>query len=474
MSTASGPTYDLIVIGGGVVGLACLRAATLKGWKCALVESEIDLLTQASGGNSGIVCTGVDAAAGTLERALIRDSISEFRSYCQTHNVPIRPCGSLVCLFPWDVDGSSGSADTDGTDANETEHTNETNNTDHISLLDNVLGESHIAGDSDAKLIVNRKILQEMEGNVSPNLLGAVHIPGEMVVDSWVYSISLAVHALENGADIYRNFRVDSISRCEKDDGACDERLWTVGQRDENKSSDIPLMLRGKAVVNATGSWSDAIEKSAHGVSPWVTKPRRGQYRVYDSDTQTQISHPLQPIPSQRTKGIFVFSTLHNHLVVGPTALDQSSRTDRSIDPEVAQQLDDHIRKVIPHIDTEASYVGDYVGIRPGTDCRDYQIHLNPQKRWIAVAGIRSTGLTASLGIGNYVVRLLRAVLEDPPRSNSNKITQTTRMPTMEQLANDYVTHGDGCCAINGRRYRVTHPLTKWGFESVMSRSQTE
>jgi glycerol-3-phosphate dehydrogenase len=264
------------------------------------------------------------------------------------------------------------------------------------------------------------------------------------------------------------------MSRNEKDDDSCDERLWIIGRKDENKSSDIPLMLRGKALVNATGSWSDVIEKSAHGASQWVTKPRRGQYRVYDSDTRTQILHPLQPIPSQRTKGIFVFSTLHNHLVVGPTALDQSSRTDRSIDPEVARQLDDHIRKVIPHINTEASYVGDYVGIRPGTDCRDYQIHLSPRKRWIAVAGIRSTGLSASLGIGNYVVRLLRAVLEDPPRSDSNKIIQTTRMPTLEQLANDYITHGDGCCAINGRRYRVTHPLTKWGFESVMSRSQTE
>jgi glycerol-3-phosphate dehydrogenase len=149
-----------------------------------LVEGEPDLLTQASGGNSGIVCTGVDAAAGTLERALIRDSISEFRSYCQTHNVLIRPCGSLVCLFPWDVDVSSGSANS--ADANETEKTNETNADNHIFLLDNVLEESHIAGDSDAKLIANREILLEIEGNVSPSLLGAVHIPGEMVVDSWV------------------------------------------------------------------------------------------------------------------------------------------------------------------------------------------------------------------------------------------------------------------------------------------------
>jgi glycerol-3-phosphate dehydrogenase len=51
--------YDLLVVGGGVVGLAVLRAATLEGWKCALVEQEPDLLSWASGSNSGIACTGV-------------------------------------------------------------------------------------------------------------------------------------------------------------------------------------------------------------------------------------------------------------------------------------------------------------------------------------------------------------------------------------------------------------------------------
>ena len=127
--TNSSLSYDLIVIGGGVVGLACLRAATLKGWKCALVEAEPDLLSHASGGNSGIVCTGVDAASGTLERALIRDSISEFRSYCADHNIPINPCGSLVCLFPWDIpSGNDGGSK-------------------HVTLLDHVLQESHVAGD---------------------------------------------------------------------------------------------------------------------------------------------------------------------------------------------------------------------------------------------------------------------------------------------------------------------------------------
>lgn len=457
-----GSTYDLIVIGGGVVGLACLRAATLKGWKCALVEAEADLLSHASGGNSGIVCTGVDAAAGTLERALIRDSISGFRSYCKTHNIVIRPCGSLVCLFPWDISSRSADESDNGhkIDANP------------ISLLDLVLEESHVAGDSDAKLYATgHEILEEKEKNLSPSLLGAVHIPGEMVVDSWVYSISLAADALANGAKIYTNFRADQTWMEENGE----KTIWNIKRSNgDQPEHQIPFMLRSRAVVNAAGNWCDSVEASTHGSARWVSKPRRGQYRVYKSDSQTQIRHPLQPIPSQRTKGIFVFSSIHNHLVVGPTAMDQPSKTDRSVDPEVSRQLDDHIRRVIPGIDTEASYVGDYVGIRPGTDHRDYQIHLNAKKNWIAVAGIRSTGLTASLGIGNYVKRLLSTVLEDPPSSKIEKNVVTTQMPTFEQLADDYRTHGDGCCEINGRRFRVTHPLTKFGLESLVLTSDAK
>ena len=60
--------YDLLIIGGGVIGLAVLRAATLAGYKCVLVEQEPQLCSWASGSNSGIACTGVDAAPGTLER----------------------------------------------------------------------------------------------------------------------------------------------------------------------------------------------------------------------------------------------------------------------------------------------------------------------------------------------------------------------------------------------------------------------
>ena len=264
--------YDLIIVGGGVVGLAILRAASIQGYNCVLVEANADLLSSASGSNSGIACTGVDASPGTLERALIRDSISQLRPYLKEHNIPNRPCGSLVCLWPWD----------------------EANN--NLSV---VLAESHDAGDSNAQLLTADQV-KTYEPNIASSCKGACHIPGEIVVDPWLYSVSLAVHARENGGTIITNFEVDP------DSALFQNGIWTIFKKGGTAES-----VKGKAIVNAAGIWADVFQEKVFGNSKWNAKPRRGQYRIYDMCDNTFITHPIQPIPSQFTKGIFIFSTIY-------------------------------------------------------------------------------------------------------------------------------------------------------------------
>ena len=422
--------YDLVVVGGGVVGLAVLRAATLEGWKCALVEKEVDLLSWASGSNSGIACTGVDATPGTLERSLIRESISHIRIFCRQMNVPMRECGSLVCKWPWD---------------------------DQEDRLDHVLQESTEAGDSHARRLTAEEVL-ECEPKLNPSNKGAVHIPGEVVLDPWLYSIALAAHARQNGADIFTQFEMDP------DASSFDGNLWTILPTTLSSETKSPELIRARAVVNATGVWSDLVQREIHSESKWEARPRRGQYRVYASSEEVSLTHPIQPIPTQRTKGIFVFSTLYNQIVVGPTAVDQESRTDRSVDPDVSSDLSDHCERILPSLDTDNKYIGDYVGIRPGTDKRDYQIHLISPKHWIACAGIRSTGLTASLGIGRHVVYLLKQGVLD--EVEAKPLTQTTPLPEVKDLVRQFHAQGDDCVKIDGYRYRVTHPITKFGWQA--------
>ena len=47
-----------------------------------------------------------------------------------------------------------------------------------------------------------------------------------------------------------------------------------------------------------------------------------------------------------------------------------------------------------------------YAGLRPATQFKDYQIEALPDRRWITVGGIRSTGLTGSLGIAQHAAKL--------------------------------------------------------------------
>jgi glycerol-3-phosphate dehydrogenase len=232
--------------------------------------------------------------------------------------------------------------------------------------------------------------LQSLEPNLNTSAVGAVHIPGEVVLDPWLYSIALAVHARENGAHIFTNFGMDPEA------SSFDGEVWSVARKknDIDGTSGIsgPFKIRSKAVVSATGLWSDLIQQKMHSSSTWNARPRRGQYRIFSSTDSTQITHPIQPVPTQRTKGIFVFSSLYDQVIVGPTALDQESRTDREVSSGVADELAEVGVRIIPSLDIDKAHVGEYVGIRPGTDKRDYQIHLDYTKRWITAAGIRSTG----------------------------------------------------------------------------------
>eukprot|EP00521_Asterionellopsis_glacialis_P007210 CAMPEP_0195289564 /NCGR_PEP_ID=MMETSP0707-20130614/5791_1 /TAXON_ID=33640 /ORGANISM="Asterionellopsis glacialis, Strain CCMP134" /LENGTH=481 /DNA_ID=CAMNT_0040349585 /DNA_START=150 /DNA_END=1592 /DNA_ORIENTATION=+ len=467
--------YDVLIIGGGVVGSAILRACTLLGWSCALVEANADLLSNASGSNSGIACTGVDASPGTLERALIRDSISQIRMFCREHNIPNRECGSLVCQWPWD--GVETSVMEDKDEENGTKCSTSVDDVGQLGVtppLVRVLTESWDAGDTHAKMMTAAQ-LKRMEMNLCNDSEGAVHIPGEIVVDPWLYSIALAVHARENGGTIYTNFCFDA----ERSFFDATTKMWTVFRRrdHQNNDSDIeneedsegeslssspsadrPDTIQARTIVNAAGIQADLLQ-SATGDCPkpsWEARPRRGQYRIFSSNAETKITHPIQPVPSQRTKGIFVFSTLYDQIVVGPTALDQESRTDRTADPEVATTLTEHVKRLIPKLDPETAHVGEYVGIRPGTDHRDYQIMMYPEKNWVVAAGIRSTGLTGSLGIGRHVTQLLKSILPNP---EPKKTIKTTPLPNVQELVAEYQFRGDEMVTIHGNLYRVTHPI---------------
>ena len=79
----------------------------------------------------------------------------------------------------------------------------------------------------------------------------------------------------------------------------------------------------------------------------------------------------IEPVPTDRTKGIIVWTSIYGHVIVGPTAEDVGSKTDVQNDEETIERLRSFGQEVIPEL-KNADYIGSYSGLRPATEHRDY------------------------------------------------------------------------------------------------------
>ena len=61
-----------------------------------------------------------------------------------------------------------------------------------------------------------------------------------------------------------------------------------------------------------------------------------------------------------------------------------------------------------------------YAGLRPATERKEYRLRHEPERQWLTVGGIRSTGLTAALGLAAHVARLLG--VDDPPSEGLGRL----------------------------------------------------
>jgi (S)-2-hydroxyglutarate dehydrogenase len=89
---------DVIVVGGGILGLASALALVEQspGLRLTLLEKEPALAVHQSGHNSGVVHAGLYYAPGSLKAELCRHGKRLLEAYCQDHEIPLRRCGKLV------------------------------------------------------------------------------------------------------------------------------------------------------------------------------------------------------------------------------------------------------------------------------------------------------------------------------------------------------------------------------------------
>ena len=387
---------DVAIIGGGIVGCAMARRLTLAGASTLLVEKAADILDGASKGNSAILHTGFDAPLGSLEHQCMQQGYQEYLSIRKDMNLPLLKSGALVAAWTEEEEAQ----------------------------LQGILQKGHKNGVADISLISASQALN-IAPNLAPHLRAAISIPREYVIDPWSAPFVYLSQSLENGGKALFNTEVIG--------GDFNGEQWQLAT---NKG-----VIKTQYVINCAGLYGDILEQNTLGKSDFTIKPRKGQFVVFDKAAHQLMPTIILPVPTERTKGIVIFPTIFGNLAVGPTAEEQEGRSDASVDEKTLNELHQQALKLIPSL-KGIPVTATYAGIRPATESPEYRISKKSEFNWISVGGIRSTGLTAALGIAQYVEGLL---LEDNTTFKAIQNPIISRVPNLaEYRPRDCETAGYG------------------------------
>ncbi|CAL1533306.1 unnamed protein product [Lymnaea stagnalis] len=411
--------YDVAVIGGGVVGCAVLFELTRQGFTCVLLEKNKSIMSEASAGNSGMLHTGFDSPLYSLEQQCIRSSQNEIFNIINHFSIPFKKCGAI--LVAW------------------TDHqvvlTLHLKQNEKLPLLKQ---QAHTAGVCDVDLMTEADLYKK-EPHLKQVYKGALNVPGEGVIDSNLLGLIFAQHARMQGSKILTDCQVTGVN----------DRMLSTTQGN----------VHFKVAINCAGLYGDKVDHLAN-INTFSITPRKGQYCVFGKSAGNFLNSMIFPVPTEKSKGVALFNSVYNNLIIGPTAEDVEGRSQQPCDPQVHLSLLLKAHWMIPEL-SNFSPIGQYAGLRPATEFKDYQIRTYPQLGWITVGGIRSTGVSGSLGIGQYVSeRLLSDMGVEPERGS---MRQLLAMPWR-------LDDKRSSLLFEQHQYQIMHPMCLYGHEIIDSK----
>lgn len=352
--------YDVIVVGGGVIGGTVLRELTKYQLNVCLAEKEADVAMGQSRANSGIVHAGFDALPGTNKAKFNVAGNRMMASYCAELGVKYRNNGSLVVAF----------------------------SEDDLRSLENLKERGEKNGVEGLEIISSGR-LKELEPNISELALGALYAPTGGIVCPYGLTIAAIGNAMDNGAELYTEFEVTKIDRT---DGGF--RVKAADGRE----------ITGRYLINCAGLASGRIASLA-GDGAVKIGARRGEYVLLDRECGDFVSHTLFFAPTEKGKGILVTQTVDNNILLGPTADDGVSSTATSAQGLAA--VTGGAKRMCPAVPLFHT-ITSFAGVRAYSDRHDFIIEESRAVEGLFhCAGIESPGLTSAPAIAEYVVKEL-------------------------------------------------------------------
>ena len=350
--------FDVIVIGGGVIGGTTLRELTKYNLKVCMLEKENDVSMGQSKANSGIVHAGFDAKEGSLKAKFNVLGNKMMEAYAKELGVKYRNNGSLVVAF----------------------------SAEEIETLKELKKRGEINGVEGLE-IISKEELNKLEPEISNNAVGALHAKTGGIICPYELTIASIGNAMDNGAELKLDFEVSKI-----------EKLAN-GFKVTSKNGDS---VEGKLIINAAGINSGLIAKMA-GDDTVNVMGRRGEYILLDRESGNLVSHTLFFTPTKKGKGILVSQTVDNNIILGPTAEETNSPTTETTSEGLQRVIAKagEMVKSVPLYNTITSFTG----VRAYSTKHDFIIEESSVvKGLINLAGIESPGLTSAPAIAKYTV----------------------------------------------------------------------
>jgi (S)-2-hydroxyglutarate dehydrogenase len=270
--------FDIIVIGGGIVGLSVAMEATTRfpRLRVMVAEKEEGVARHQSGHNSGVIHSGVYYKPGSLKARTCAEGAAAMVEFCQQHGIPHKICGKMIVA------------------------TNE----EEIPRLEQLLARGRANGISGLRLMT-REEMRAMEPHCGG--VRALLVPSTGITDYSLVSQKYAALAAEHGAVISTRTEVTGVVR------RGEELIVHTAQGD----------FTTRYLINCAGLHSDRVARMAGHECGVIIVPFRGEYYDLRPEREELVRTLIYPVPDPRFPflGVHFTRRIRGGVDAGPNAV---------------------------------------------------------------------------------------------------------------------------------------------------------
>ena len=366
---------DCVVVGAGVVGLACARALAMAGREVVVLEREGLIGSHTSSRNSEVIHAGIYYPQGSAKARLCVAGRDRLYAYCESRGVPHRRLGKII------VAAAPAQA----------------------AALEGIAAAAARNGAGELEPLSAAAL-----GRLEPALRGAAGLLSPMtgIIDSHALMLAYQGEAEDHGATLALRTR---LLAAEVTDGGIAITAQSGGQ-----SGGETVRLLAREVVNAAGLFAGEVAAATLGLAPEHARAIfycKGTY--FSVARRVPFRHLVYPVPERDGLGVHLTLDMGGQGRFGPDT-EWVSGLDYGLDASRSAGFYAAIRSYWPDLPDD-SLSPSYTGIRPklfpeGGAATDFAIE-GPEVHGVAglvnLYGIESPGLTASLAIADEVVARL-------------------------------------------------------------------